>query len=74
MQVQITRRSSESSQVFWRGRKLPVLNAEGLASSGGDCVKETSFNWLMPLTLWDSHCLDNLRLCGHLACGSSQTS
>jgi 16S rRNA (guanine966-N2)-methyltransferase len=30
----------------WRGRKLPVLNAEGLRPTT-DRVKETLFNWLM---------------------------
>lgn len=29
----------------WRGRKLPVLNSEGLRPTG-DRVKETLFNWL----------------------------
>lgn len=40
----------------WRGRKLPVLNAQGLRPTG-DRVKETLFNWLMPYIV-DSHCLD----------------
>lgn len=31
---------------LWRGRKLPVLNSEGLRPTG-DRVKETLFNWLM---------------------------
>ncbi|WP_192805807.1 RsmD family RNA methyltransferase, partial [Actinobacillus minor] len=31
---------------LWRGRKLPVLNAEGLRPTT-DRVKETLFNWLM---------------------------
>ncbi len=31
---------------LWRGRKLPVLNVEGLRPTG-DRVKETLFNWLM---------------------------
>ncbi|WP_344958581.1 16S rRNA (guanine(966)-N(2))-methyltransferase RsmD [Zobellella aerophila] len=30
----------------WRGRKLPVLNSEGLRPTS-DRVKETLFNWLM---------------------------
>lgn len=30
----------------WRGRKLPVLNADGLRPTG-DRLKETLFNWLM---------------------------
>ena len=32
---------------LWRGRKLPVLDSEGLRPTG-DRVKETLFNWLMP--------------------------
>jgi len=39
-----------------RGRKLPVLSAEGLRPTT-DRVKETVFNWLMPY-LNDSVCLD----------------
>jgi 16S rRNA (guanine966-N2)-methyltransferase len=39
-----------------RGRKLPVLMAEGLRPTT-DRVKETVFNWLMPF-IQDSHCLD----------------
>ncbi|MFD2165764.1 16S rRNA (guanine(966)-N(2))-methyltransferase RsmD [Thalassotalea euphylliae] len=39
-----------------RGRKLPVLNAEGLRPTT-DRVKETLFNWLM-MSIHDSHCLD----------------
>ncbi len=39
-----------------RGRKLPVLMAEGLRPTT-DRVKETVFNWLMPY-LADSNCLD----------------
>ena len=39
---------------LWRGRKLPVLNSEGLRPT--DRVKETLFNWLMPYIV-DSHCL-----------------
>ncbi|MBN6710800.1 16S rRNA (guanine(966)-N(2))-methyltransferase RsmD [Haemophilus haemoglobinophilus] len=41
---------------LWRGRKLPVLNSEGLRPTG-DRVKETLFNWLMPYIV-DAHCLD----------------
>lgn len=41
---------------LWRGRKLPVLNAQGLRPTG-DRVKETLFNWLMPYIV-DSRCLD----------------
>jgi len=39
-----------------RGRKLPVLMAEGLRPTT-DRVKETVFNWLMPY-IQDSICLD----------------
>jgi 16S rRNA (guanine966-N2)-methyltransferase len=39
-----------------RGRKLPVLMAEGLRPTT-DRVKETVFNWLAPY-IQDSHCLD----------------
>jgi 16S rRNA (guanine966-N2)-methyltransferase len=39
-----------------RGRKLPVLMAEGLRPTT-DRVKETVFNWLMPY-ISQSHCLD----------------
>ena len=41
---------------LWRGRKLPVLNAEGLRPTG-DRVKETLFNWLMPY-IHDARCLE----------------
>lgn len=41
---------------LWRGRKLPVLNAEGLRPTT-DRVKETLFNWLMN-DIADSRCLD----------------
>lgn len=40
----------------YRGRKLPVLMAEGLRPTT-DRVKETVFNWLMPY-VQDSLCLD----------------
>ncbi|WP_040977069.1 16S rRNA (guanine(966)-N(2))-methyltransferase RsmD [Necropsobacter massiliensis] len=40
----------------WRGRKLPVLNAQGLRPTG-DRIKETLFNWLMPY-ITDARCLD----------------
>ena len=40
----------------WRGRKLPVLNAEGLRPTT-DRNKETLFNWLMPYVN-GSRCLD----------------
>jgi len=39
-----------------RGRKLPVLLADGLRPTT-DRVKETVFNWLMPY-IHDSRCLD----------------
>ncbi len=39
-----------------RGRKLPVLMAEGLRPTT-DRVKETVFNWLMPY-MHKAHCLD----------------
>ena len=39
-----------------RGRKLPVLMAEGLRPTT-DRVKETVFNWLMPY-IQDAKCLD----------------
>lgn len=41
---------------LWRGRKLPVLNAEGLRPTT-DRVKETLFNWLM-MDIASSRCLD----------------
>lgn len=40
----------------FRGRKLPVLNAQGLRPTT-DRTKETLFNWLMPYVA-DSNCLD----------------
>lgn len=40
----------------WRGRKLPVANAEGLRPTT-DRNKETLFNWLMPY-VQGRHCLD----------------
>ncbi len=40
----------------WRGRKLPVLDAQGLRPTTGR-NKETLFNWLMPYTS-NSCCLD----------------
>ena len=40
----------------WRGRKLSVLNAEGLRPTT-DRNKETLFNWLMPY-IADATCLD----------------
>lgn len=41
---------------LWRGRKLPVLDAEGLRPTT-DRVKETLFNWLM-MDVAGSRCLD----------------
>ena len=41
---------------LWRGRKLPVLNAEGLRPTT-DRMKETLFNWLM-MDIADARCLD----------------
>lgn len=41
---------------LWRGRKLPVLNAEGLRPTT-DRVKETLFNWLM-MDIAGNRCLD----------------
>ena len=41
---------------LWRGRKLPVLNAEGLRPTT-DRVKETLFNWLM-MDVSNARCLD----------------
>lgn len=40
----------------WRGRKLPVLYSQGLRPTT-DRVKETLFNWLMPV-IQDARCLD----------------
>mgnify|MGYP000188630075 FL=1 len=40
----------------YRGRKLPVLIADGLRPTT-DRVKETVFNWLMPY-IQDANCLD----------------
>lgn len=40
----------------YRGRKLPVLDAEGLRPTT-DRVKETVFNWLMPY-INNANCLD----------------
>lgn len=41
---------------LWRGRKLPVLNAEGLRPTT-DRMKETLFNWLM-MDIANARCLD----------------
>ena len=53
MQVQNAKGEVRIIAGLWRGRKLPVLNAEGLRPTG-DRVKETLFNWLMPYIV-DSH-------------------
>ena len=47
MQVQNAKGEVRIIAGLWRGRKLPVLNAEGLRPTG-DRVKETLFNWLTP--------------------------
>ena len=49
---------------LWRGRKLTVLNSEGLRPTG-DRVKETLFNWLMPY-IHQSECLDGFAGSGSL--------
>jgi len=48
----------------WRGRKLPVLNKAGLRPTT-DRVKETVFNWLMPI-IEGSRCLDAFAGAGSL--------
>jgi 16S rRNA (guanine966-N2)-methyltransferase len=40
----------------WRGRKLPIVGADGLRPTG-DRIRETLFNWLAP-TINNSVCLD----------------
>ena len=40
----------------WRGRKLTVLDKQGLRPTT-DRVKETLYNWLMPV-IYNSDCLD----------------
>ena len=40
----------------WRGRKLAVLDKQGLRPTT-DRIKETLYNWLMPV-IYDSECLD----------------
>ncbi|MBA3581142.1 MAG: 16S rRNA (guanine(966)-N(2))-methyltransferase RsmD [Gammaproteobacteria bacterium] len=40
----------------WRGRRIPVLNAEGLRPTK-DMVRETLFNWLTP-RMAGARCLD----------------
>ena len=64
MQVQNAQGEVRIIAGLWRGRKLPVLNAEGLRPTG-DRVKETLFNWLMPYIV-DSHCLDCFAAVDHL--------
>ncbi|AXT40792.1 16S rRNA (guanine(966)-N(2))-methyltransferase RsmD [Alteromonas sp. BL110] len=56
-----TQRANSTGQIRiiggqWRGRKLPVLNAEGLRPTT-DRNKETLFNWLMPY-INNARCLD----------------
>lgn len=41
---------------LWRGRKLPVLDAQGLRPTT-DRVKETLFNWIA-MAIPHAHCLD----------------
>lgn len=55
------KKSSQTGQIRiisgkWRGRKLPVLDAEGLRPTT-DRNKETVFNWLMG-DVQDAQCLD----------------
>ncbi|PCI59216.1 MAG: 16S rRNA (guanine(966)-N(2))-methyltransferase RsmD [Gammaproteobacteria bacterium] len=55
----INRKSSGSIRIIagkYRGRKLPVLDAQGLRPTT-DRVKETLFNWLMPY-INETNCLD----------------
>ncbi len=40
----------------WRGRKLPIVDADGLRPTS-DRIRETLFNWLAP-TITNSVCLD----------------
>ncbi len=40
----------------WRGRKLPIVDAEGLRPTS-DRIRETLFNWLAP-SINESTCLD----------------
>lgn len=40
----------------WRGRKLPIVHADGLRPTS-DRIRETLFNWLAP-TITNSVCLD----------------
>ncbi|QGM80124.1 16S rRNA (guanine(966)-N(2))-methyltransferase RsmD [Otariodibacter oris] len=59
--VRISKQNSSMGEVrviagLWRGRKLPVLNAEGLRPTT-DRMKETLFNWLMS-DIPHSRCLD----------------
>ena len=48
----------------WRGRKLPVLDVEGLRPTT-DRTKETVFNWLAPY-LAETNCLDAFAGAGSL--------
>ncbi|WP_242698860.1 16S rRNA (guanine(966)-N(2))-methyltransferase RsmD [Alteromonas sp. 5E99-2] len=49
---------------LWRGRKLPVLHADGLRPTS-DRTKETLFNWLMN-DIRDAECLDAFAGAGSL--------
>ena len=49
----------------WRGKKLPVINKEGLRPTT-DRTKETLFNWLMH-DIRDANCLDCFSGSGSLA-------
>ncbi len=50
---------------LWRGRKLPVHDAEGLRPTT-DRVKETLFNWLAQ-EVPNARCLDRLPVLAGLA-------
>ncbi len=47
----------------WRGRKLPVLNSQGLRPTT-DRIKETLFNWLMPYIAGARCYLGSTAACG----------
>jgi len=57
--LKVNRKSSGSIRIIagkYRGRKLPVLDAQGLRPTT-DRVKETLFNWLMPY-INETNCID----------------
>jgi len=61
LQHKSSKPSSSSGQVRiiagqWRGRKLPVLDANGLRPTG-DRIRETLFNWIQ-MSVSGRHCLD----------------